>query len=163
MRLSDVRPQTFPRCTCALTFTVQIGQPGEYRRCKTLLNDARHPTFVGRQLVERHAVNGGLLFFRYDGSDVGVTVINVRKNVLLVLAVDPRHRGHGLASAMVRFIQANWVRSTETTAGFFERLGYVRIGRLKRGRTLNTQMLVRGNLIGLAGRVQRALQARMLP
>lgn len=144
-------------CNCALAFDVQLGKPGDYERFKEALNRGRHPTFVGRDTVNRQIDNGGLLFFVFGGMDVAVSLVQVKNNSLLVLNVHPAHRSHGLGGAVVKFLKCNWVRATEQAVPFFVRHGYKSIGAIKQGRTLRTQVMVRENLITMAGRVSAAL------
>jgi hypothetical protein len=75
---------------------------------------------------------------------------------LLALNVIPSHRGHGLGAAIVRFLIPNFVRAIETKVKWFEKLGYKRIGKMKKGISLNTQVLARAALFDLAGNLQKA-------
>ena len=75
------------------------------------------------------------------------------KNVLLVLNVDPHHRSHGLGTAILQYVQANFARVLESAVPFFERNGYTKAGELKRGNSLNTQVMIKSSLIPLAGRL----------
>ena len=127
----------------------------EYSRVKRLLNVGKHPTFIGRNMVERWAKNGGLLLFCWGDQDVGVMLVNPRKNVLMVMNVLPAHRGHGLGAAMLNYAMPNWVRAVESAVPFFLAHGYTSVGALKRGRALNTRVMVRAKLMTLAGRVAR--------
>lgn len=127
----------------------------EYRRFKHVLNAAKHPTFIGRQQVASAIRNGGGLVFTFEGEDVAVALVNPRLNVIVVLSVTASHQGHGMGSAVLKYLQANFARVVESAAAFFERNGYVKIGELKQGRKLRTQIMVRKDLIGLAGRIAR--------
>lgn len=55
------------------------------------------------------------------------------------------------------YLAPNWVRAVENAVPYFERLGFVMVGQLKQGRTLRMQILVRGSLISLAGRLRERL------
>lgn len=134
-----------------------IGDAESYERAKRLLNAGKHPTFVGRDMVGRNAKNGGLLIFRVSGEDLGVMVVNARQNVLLVMTVHPAHRGHGLGAAMLEYCKPSWVRALESAAPWFVKRGYTPIGKLKQGRSLRTQLMVRAGLPKLAGRLKRVL------
>lgn len=136
---------------------MRVGRQNEYKAAKALLNAGRHPAFVGRDTVVKAAGNGGLLFAQHHGRDVAVAVVNARRSVLLVLNVHPSHRSHGLGAAFLAFMRPNFARVVEDAVPWFERQGYVAIGEPKRGRTLRTQIMVRGELPGLAGRVSRLL------
>jgi len=147
-------------CPCAKSFCVVLGRVDEYERAKDVLNAGRHPTFVGRDMVSRNARNGGLLFFCWHGKDVAVALLDPKVSNLLVLNVHPMHRGHGLGRAAVRFVAPNFVRALESRVAFFESLGYCAVGSLKQGKTLQTQIMVRKDLLDLAGRWSRFYLAR---
>jgi len=143
-----------PYCDCARRFTVRVGRTDEYRRAKHLLDIGKHPTFIGRQTMLRAAQDGGLLFYQVDGKDVAVTVVNARNSTLLALNVNPVHREHGLGNAIVQYLRPNFVRAIDFRVDWFERRGYVSIGEPKVGRKFKTQIMVRGELRELAGRVR---------
>lgn len=147
-------------CDCASDYEVSIGREEDYARAKKVLDAGKHPTFVGRDTIGRNARNGGLLMFAYAGEDVGVAVLNARMNSLIVMNVRPSHRGHGLGSAILTYCCPTWVRALESAAPWFRARGYVDIGEPKQGRSLRTQIMVRGSLLTLAGRVSRLLEAR---
>jgi hypothetical protein len=132
-----------------------LGRPDEYERCKTLLNRGTHPTFIGRDTVRRYADNGGLLFFQIDGLDAAVALIQPRYNCLMALNVLPVHRSKGLGAAITAYLQCNWVRAIEDKVPFFERCGYAAVGKLKQGRSLRTQIMVKQSVRELAGRLKR--------
>lgn len=125
---------------------------------KHILNRGRHPTFVGRSMVERCAGNGGLLFFRAAGEDRGVALVNARKNVLLVMCVLPDARGIGLGTRMLEYIKPNFVRAVEMAVPWFEARGYEAIGEWKHGRALRTRVMVRRSVRALAGRLSDRIQ-----
>lgn len=85
---------------------------------------------------------------------MAVALINPRLNVLLVLNVLPEHRSHGLGSAALRYLQCNFARVLSTVVPWFERNGYVSMGKLKKGNRLYTQVMVKASLIPLAGRMK---------
>ena len=140
-----------------MNFTVHIGRDTEYKRAKTILNRGRHPAFIGKSLVCRNARNGGLIFFQVNGNDAAVAVVNARKSVLLVMNVMPGFRGFGLGRSIVEYIRPNFARVVESAVPFFVKCGYQAIGEMKLGRTLKTQIMVQGNLIGLSGRLRAVL------
>jgi len=142
-------------CDCATRLDARQGRQGEYRRLKKALNRGQHPTYIGPNMVEHCARNGGLWFFRCGETDAAVALVNPRLSVLLTLNVLPEHRSHGLGAAIMRYLAPNWIRSTESAVPYFRRQGYQVIGRPKRGRTLRTILLVRADLLTLAGRVSR--------
>jgi GNAT superfamily N-acetyltransferase len=138
---------------------VTLGRETDYKRAKALLNRGRHPTFIGPELVERQAKQGGLLFAQVDGKDAAVAVINIHLGSLSVLCVLPEHRNCGLGTAFLRYLSPNFARVTESAVPWFERNGYEKLGEMKQGRTLKTQIMVRRELLGLAGRVRRVFSA----
>lgn len=144
-----------PTCRCAEQFQVHQATSGEYKRVKSILNQARHPTFIGPDQIRQSIVNGGVTIFAYKGVDVAVGVLNPKYNVLTVLSVIAAHQGHGLGTACLRYLQANFARVIESAVPFFERNGYTAIGALKQGRTLRTQIMVRKDVLTLAGRIAR--------
>ena len=105
--------------------------------------------------------NGGCTIFRFDGEDIGVSIVNPMKNVLLVLNVDSRHRSHGLGTAILRYVQANFARVLESAVPWFERNGYTCVGSLKRGDSLNTQVMIKSSLIPLAGRIAKLYNSKV--
>lgn len=122
---------------------------------KKLLNVGRHPTFIGRNLVKRCAMNGGAFLVIFDDADVAVAVVNPAINCLLVLNVHPAHRSHGLGAALLRYLQCNFARVVESAVPFFERNGYQAVGAMHQGKSLRTQVMIKSDLIQLAGRVAR--------
>ena len=151
------------RCRCAEGFEAVQAHADEYRRVKRILDRGKHPTFIGRSLVLGCTRNGGCTIFRFGGEDIGVSIVNPMKNVLLVLNVVPEHRSHGLGTAILHYVQANFARVLESAVPFFERNGYTSVGELKRGNSLNTQVMIKSTLIPLAGRLCKlyAMQNRV--
>jgi hypothetical protein len=142
------------------SYSVEVGRVSDvdYRRAKLILNKGKHPTFVGKSLIERCATNGGLLFFRINSDDVGVAAVNVRRSVLLVMNILPAYRSMGLGMVMLDYIKPNFIRAVESAVPWFEQRGYKSIGAWKQGRKLRTRVLVRENIINLAGRLRRSLE-----
>lgn len=141
------------------TFKVVLGRLTDYPRAKTLLNQGRHPTFVGRNQVRDQARQGGLLFAQVDGKDAAVALINIHLGSLTVLCVHPSQRKQGLGSAFLNYLSPNFARVVESAVPWFERNGYKSIGAMKQGRTLKTQIMVRNQLMNVAGRVRRVFAA----
>lgn len=104
-------------------------------------------------MIASAAKNGGVFLFRFADRDVATAVVNPRLNVLLALAVQPSHQGHGLGSALLKYLATNFARVESRAVPFFERNGFVSIGEPKKGKTLYTQIMVRDSLRSLAGRV----------
>ena len=138
---------------------IDIGGVDDYARAKSLLNKARHPTFIGRNQVTKLATNGGLIFFTRDGVDVGLVIVNVRTSTLIVMAVVRDEQNSGLGTAMLRYAKPNWIRAVESAVAFFEARGYVSIGDWKQGRSLRTRILARVGLFDLAGRMSQRIRA----
>ena len=140
-------------CRCAENFQVACAKSTEYARIKSLLNRGKHPTFIGRQLVMTATRNGGAFVFSLDGEDLATAIVNPKLNCLLVLNVVPSHRSHGLGAAILRYLQCNFARVLESAVPFFERNGYTSRGKMKTGKRLKTQVMVKSTLLTLAGRV----------
>ncbi len=154
------RAKELSECRCSISFEVKLGRSSEYRRFKAVLDAGKHPTFIGRQTVERHAINGGLLFFQIDGKDVAGALVNPRFNNLMVLNVVPEHRSHHLGSAIVRYLNCNFARVIQNKITFFKRLGYTSIGKMKKGRRFKTQIMVKSELIHIAGKLQKGFEKK---
>lgn len=139
------------RCQCASSFLVH--PTSDYARIKALLNTGRHPTFIGRNLIRRCAMNGGCMIFSAGGQDVACAVVNPAINVLLVLNVHPDHRSHGLGGAILDYLKCNFARVLESAMPFFARNGYQAVGAMHQGKRWKTQVMIKSSLIALAGRV----------
>jgi len=133
----------------------------EYDAFKKILNAGRHPTFIGREMYGRNCQNGGALFYDLDGKSIAVSLINPHFGILLVMNVRPEHRSHGLGNAILDFLMPNFIRAVEDKVDWFEKRGYRSIGDLKRGRSLNTQVLARSALFDLAGKISRVFSSRI--
>lgn len=138
-------------------FVAIQGRSHEYARAKAILNVGKHPTFIGRSLYAVSTRNGGATFFTVNGRDAAVALVQTRTNCLLVLCVVPAFRGRGLGQAIVAYLQCNFARVIDSAVPFFERCGFVSIGRAKMGKRWKTQVMCRRSLIELAGRVSRVL------
>lgn len=106
--------------------------------------------------MKRNATNGGALFYELDGAAIAVSLVNPHLGILLALNVLPAHRAHGLGAAILSFLVPNFARVVESKIEWFERRGYKRIGKLKQGITLNTQVMARAALFSLAGNLRKA-------
>jgi len=135
---------------------VALGKTNEYDRAKGILNRGKHPTFIGKTMVQRNALQGGLLFCIVDGKDAAAALVNVRNSTLLVLNVLPEFRSRGVGARFLSFIRPNFARVVSFAVPWFERQGYVAIGEPKQGRKLATQIMARKELFSLAGRVSKA-------
>ena len=140
-------------------FTIEIGAPQAYARAKSILNAGRHPVFIGPNMVARSARQGGLLFAVVRRGqiprDAAVALVNVRTSTLLVLNVHPHFRGAGLGSKFLEFLRPNFARVLATTVPWFQQRDYAPLGEPRMGRSLLTQVMVRQELLGLAGRMAR--------
>lgn len=144
-------------CNCASTFNVRLIKPDEAHMFKGLVNRWGHPTYVGPNMVERHARNGGAILAMHKGSPAAAALVNPRTNVGLVLNVHPQHRGHGLGRAVVAYICPNFWRVVEHAVPFFEREGYTKLGHGHQGRKLITYIMAHKRVMNLAGRVAETL------
>lgn len=120
---------------------------------KQIFNQAKHPTFIGSHMQAICARNGGAFMFYVESAPIACALVNPRLNVLLAMAVIPSHQKHGLGSAILKYLQCNFARVETRAISFFERNGFISIGKLKKGRSLMTQIMVRDSLRKLAGRV----------
>lgn len=100
--------------------------PGDYDRAKKILNRARHPAFVGRELFFRCATAGQALVATDDGADAGVLL--VAKGKAQALSVVPEARGRGVASALIAKAAPKFANVNIDKAPMFHRLGYVAVG-----------------------------------
>lgn len=82
---------------------VDLG-PGDYDRAKSVLNKARHPGFVGRELFFRCATTGKATVAVIDGVDSAVMLVAKQRIEALSVVVAAQGRGVGqaLVSAHVR-------------------------------------------------------------
>jgi len=142
------------KCDCANRFEVRLARATDYKPFKRTLDIGRHPAFIGRDCFTGNSVNGGALLYFLDDEIVAVSLINPHYGILLALNVTPPHRSHGLGAAIVRFLIPNFARVVESKVPWFEHLGYRKIGELKKGRRLNTQIMARIALFSLAGKLQ---------
>jgi len=147
-------------CDCANNFDVRLARESEYKTFKRVLNIGRHPAFIGRDTFAHNSRNGGALIYEFEGQPVGVSLINPHYGILLALNVVPEHRSHGLGRAIMNFLIPNFARVIEDKVGWFEKQGYRRIGKLKQGQTLRTQIMAREALFHLAGKLQRLRKNR---
>lgn len=143
-----------PRCP---DFLAVQGRSYEYARAKSILNAGKHPTFIGKPLYARAALNGGAMFFTVDGRDAAVALIQARTNCLLVLCVAPEFRNAGLGRAIVAYCQVSFARVIESAVPFFRSCGFIEIGEPKMGKRWKTQIMVLASLRELAGRVSTIL------
>jgi len=146
-------------CKCATEFEVRLARLDDYKPFKRVLDIGKHPAFIGRGTFTNCCTNGGALFYFYDGSAAAVSMISPRLGSLGALNVHPSHRGHGLGSAIVRFLVPNFIRAIDDKVPYFQRLGYVPVGKPHKGISRLTQLMVRECLIGLAGKVAKAFPA----
>ena len=140
------------------TVSLEVCQTQDYRRVKKILNAARHPTFLGRATISSCALNGGVNVYMLDGEDVAVSVVNPRLNTLLALSVVKNRQGVGIGEWVLRYVQTNFARVIAERVPYFEKRGYVTIGKPTRGKKLITRTMVKESLIGLAGRLRGRLE-----
>ena len=143
-------------CDCAQSFTVKLARADDYKMFKKILNIGRHPAFIGKDTMQRNAENGGALFYFHADYPIAVSLINPHLGILLALNVIPAHRSHGLGRAIVNFLMPNFARVIESKVQWFESQGYRKIGPPKKGQSLKTQIMARGALFTLAGKLNNA-------
>lgn len=100
--------------------------PGDYDRAKKILNRAKHPGFVGRELFYRCATNGIACVARVGPDDLGVALIT--KNKLQALSVVTAGQGKGIGTALIARTTPKWVNAIVSRVSWFERLGYRCVG-----------------------------------
>lgn len=105
--------------------------PDDYERAKAVFNAARHPGFIGRELVFRAAKQGQACIAVLDGADVGVGL--VAKDKLLALSVAVTAQGRGIGPALMAHLKPGWVSAIMEKVPFFEKLGYAPVGAPKVG------------------------------
>jgi len=105
--------------------------PDDYQRAKTVLNKAKHPGFVGRELYFRCATNGRAVIASLDGQDCGVALI--ASNKLQALSVIKQAQGRGVGRALVMHLLPKFVNSIQERVSFFESCGYASVGAPKVG------------------------------
>lgn len=110
--------------------------PGDYDRAKKILNAAKHPGFVGRELFFRCATTGQVAVAVDDDSDAGVAM--VAKGKLLALSVDVKCQGRGIGQALMARTQPEWVSAIAERIGWFEKLGFQAVGAPKVGQNGKT-------------------------
>jgi GNAT superfamily N-acetyltransferase len=140
---------------------VKLLREDDYVVFKRVLDRGKHPAFVGRETFGRQTRNGGALMYLLDDQIVAVSLVNAHHGVLLALNIVPQHRGHGIGSAIVNFLMPNFARVVSDKVGWFEKRGYVKVGSEKMGRSLKTQIMVRRELLSLAGRLNRLQKTRV--
>jgi GNAT superfamily N-acetyltransferase len=124
---------------------VNLG-PDEYDRAKAVLNKAKHPGFVGRELFFRCATSGVCCLAVVDGQDMGVALI--AKGRLQALSIIAAAQGKGVGSALMQRLKPEWVQSIAARVSFFEKLGYKAFGPAKIGQNGKhaTQLMQRGEM-----------------
>jgi GNAT superfamily N-acetyltransferase len=147
-------------CLCASRFQTRIIRPHEHKQFKRVVDLAHFPSFLGPTVIQRSAVNGGAYFYEYGGQPAGASLVNPHLNVFLVLAVLPAHRKHGLGEAIIEYVRPNFARVITDFVPYFRRNGYEPIGTPHKGRKYFTQVMVRRELLQLAGRASKLLRDR---
>lgn len=118
-------------------------KPEDYDRAKRVLNKARNPGFVGRELFYRCATAGLAAICVVDDEDAGVALIH--KDKLQALSVDRAHQGRGIGQALMDKYKPRWVNAIGEKVTWFENLGYMCVGAAAIGRNGKhaTQLLER--------------------
>jgi GNAT superfamily N-acetyltransferase len=98
----------------------------DYDRAKTVLNRAKHPSFVGRELYYRCATAGTCTIAVLDGVDVGVALVT--KDKLQAMSVITAAQGRGVGAQLLARVKPRWVNAIAEKAPWFEARGYRRVG-----------------------------------
>jgi hypothetical protein len=147
------------KCRCQSVFEIRLARKSDYKTFKHVLDKGRHPAFIGRDTFSGNADNGGALIYEYENEPIAVSLINPKYGILLALNVTPEHRSHGLGRAILNFLVPNFARVIESKVPWFKSCGYIAVGNLKKGQSLNTQIMAREALFTLAGRLSRIVTA----
>jgi GNAT superfamily N-acetyltransferase len=115
--------------------------PGDYDRAKRVLNRARHPGFVGRELYFRCATTGAAVIAREVADDLGVALIAKQK--LQALSVVQAAQGRGVGAALVAHTAPKWVNAIMERVPWFEKRGYRSVGAPRVGQSgkMATQLM----------------------
>lgn len=105
--------------------------PNDYDRAKSVLNKAKHPGFVGRELFFRCATGGTATLAVIDDIDAGIALIV--KDKLQALSVITSMQGRGVGQALMARMQPQWVQAISEKVAWFEKIGYVPFGPAKVG------------------------------
>lgn len=106
-------------------------EPGDYDRAKSVLNKAKHPGFVGRELFFRCATTGTACIAVLDDVDVGVALI--AKEKLQALSVIVSAQGRGVGQALMAKLRPRWVQAIGEKVAWFSKIGYAPYGAAKVG------------------------------
>lgn len=98
----------------------------DYDRAKRVLNAARHPGFVGRELFFRCATRGTCTIAVMGGSDVGVALVSNDK--LQAMSVIRAAQGGGVGGALLAHVKPRWVNAIIERVPWFEKRGYRTVG-----------------------------------
>lgn len=142
-------------CGCARGFRLEQGRAADARRAKRALDVGKHPAYLSVARLESASRKGGVFYAVFDGMDLGVAVIRPAVSSLTALNIHPEHRSHGLGGALLRWVAPNWARVIESAVPWFEQHGFEAIGPPRQGRRHKTFVMVRSDLIRLAGRLDR--------
>lgn len=112
-----------------LTF-VSLG-PEDYDRAKRVLNKAKHPGFVGRELFYRCATSGSCTLAVQGDQDIGVAL--VAKGKLQAMSVVAAAQGGGVGSQLLDQVKPQWVNAIMDRVPWFEKRGYAPVGAAKPG------------------------------
>jgi GNAT superfamily N-acetyltransferase len=138
-----------------LEYEILDSTDSDYSRAKRMLDRGRHPTFIGRDQFKSAARNGGVIIARVGDEDAAVAMTNPRLNSLNVLNVLPQYRKQGVGAVFVEYLKCNWARVVENAVPWFEKQGYQKIGAMKQGRRLRTQIMAYRLLFELGARLRR--------
>jgi GNAT superfamily N-acetyltransferase len=138
------------------TLNFETLSPDVYDRAKSVLNKAKHPGFVGRELFFRCATRGKAVVAVLDGIDVGVALIS-EADKLQALSVIVKAQGKGIGAALVRHLSPKYVSALGEKTDWFARLGYQAKGSPRVGKDLQhtVQLMERTDDVAIVERVER--------
>lgn len=105
--------------------------PDDYDRGKSVLNKAKHPGFVGRELFYRCATSGRVCIAVLDDVDCGIAM--VAKEKLQALSVIKSAQGRGVGGALIAHLKPHWANVIGERVAWFEKRGYRSVGAPKVG------------------------------
>ena len=138
------------------TLNFETLSPDVYDRAKSVLDKAKHPGFVGRELFFRCATRGKAVVAVLDGIDVGVALIS-EADKLQALSVIVKAQRKGIGAALVRHLSPKYVSALGEKTDWFARLGYQAKGSPRVGKDLHhtVQLMERTDDVAIVERVER--------
>lgn len=98
----------------------------DYDRAKRILNAARHPGYVGREMFQRAVTTGNATVAMIDGVDLGIAII--AKGKLCALSVILKAQGRGIGAALLARTRPRFITAIMDKVRWFEKQGYRSVG-----------------------------------